>query len=133
MTSLLYISILMVFTFLALMFRYSGGDIVIGGSYNSSYNPESFIHKMAKTGGQEAINTYWNDRFNCAGAHPTGLIVCCESQCGGVFAVYRFSFALCLFFAFLMCAPRALVRPRHARAPSRLSPAPRPSPPSPPP
>ena len=36
MTSGLYIAILMVFTLLALIFRYSGGDIVIGGTYNAT-------------------------------------------------------------------------------------------------
>jgi len=99
MTSGLYIAILMVFTLLAVIFRYSGGDIVIGGTYNAT--ADSILDKIAKSSTQGALN-YWNERFYCAPAHPTGLIVCCANECGGVFAVYRFSFTLCLFFAFLM-------------------------------
>lgn len=100
-TSCIYIAILMVFTMFALIFEKSGGDIVIGGSYNQT--EASIIDKMARGSAQQAAS-YWNDRFSCAKAHPTGLIVCCANECGGVFAVYRFSFTLCLFFAFLLCA-----------------------------
>jgi len=98
MSSILYIGILMTFTMLALLFRYEGGDIVIGGTYNAT--AESIIDNMARKSTQGALN-YWNDRFSCAPAHPTGIIVCCQNECGGVFAVYRYSFTLCLFFAFL--------------------------------
>lgn len=45
---------------------------------------------------------YWNKRFYCAPAHHSGFIVCCANVCSGVYAVYRVSFTLCLFFAFLM-------------------------------
>ena len=38
----------------------------------------------------------------CAAKHPHGWVLCCEDVCGGVFAVYRFSFVLCLFFAGLV-------------------------------
>lgn len=98
MSSLLYIGILMAFTFMALLFRYEGGDIVLGGSYNAT--ADSILDRYAHHSAQGALD-YWNDRFYCAKAHPYGVIICCSNECGGVFAVYRFSFSLCLFFAFL--------------------------------
>jgi len=99
MASILYISILLSFTMFALLLRYEGGDIVIGGSYNAT--ADNIIERHARSGTQGAIDHYWNDRFSCKPAHPTGAIVCCANECGGVFAVYRISFMLCLFFAFL--------------------------------
>ena len=98
--SILYISILMGFVILALFFKYEGGDITIGGSSNST--EESILDKAAKASAQGAMK-YWNDRFYCAPAHPDALlIICCANRCAGVYAVYRFSFVLCLFFAFLL-------------------------------
>jgi len=47
---------------------------------------------------QESSN-WWNQRFGCAPAHPDGWIICCAQTCSGPFAVYRFSFTLCVFFA----------------------------------
>ena len=99
MTSGLYLMILMLFTFLALIFRYDGGDLVIGGSYNATAE-RSIIQRMERHTTQGAFD-WWNDRFYCKDAHPDGLIICCADRCGCVFAVYRFSFTLCVFFAFL--------------------------------
>jgi len=55
--------------------------------------------RMAMSG--TGILDSWNDRFWCASKHPSGWVICCEDVCGGIYSVYRFSFALCLFFAFL--------------------------------
>jgi hypothetical protein len=99
-TSIIYIIILMIFTLLALALRYSGGDIVIGGGYNAS--AESWIDHMAHSSTTGVAKHYWNSRFVCAAAHPDGFIICCANVCSGVFAVYRFSFVLCLFFATLL-------------------------------
>merc|ERR1719164_266449 len=55
--------------------------------------------KMAMKG--TGIRSSWNGRFWCASKHPSGWVICCEDVCVGVYSVYRFSFALCLFFAFL--------------------------------
>lgn len=90
----------MSFVIMALLFKYEGGDIAIGGHSNST--EESILDRAARASAKGALS-YWNDRFYCAPAHPDALaIICCANVCSGVFAVYRFSFVLCLFFAFLM-------------------------------
>lgn len=98
-TSIIYILIMMGSVFAALLFRFHGGDIVIGGGYNATASSliDHSIHS-ALSGGK----SFWNSRFWCAPKHPDGWILCCEDVCGGVFAVYRFSFVLCIFFASLM-------------------------------
>jgi len=97
-TSCFYVGTLMLFVFLAICFRNQDGDIVIGGSYNSS--EASIIHEAASYSAQAALD-YWNSRSSCGPAHPSGLVVCCANVCSGVYVVYRFSFTLCCFFAFL--------------------------------
>ena len=62
---------------------------------------------MDQTVGQ--ISDRWNSNFWCAPRYPTGIIICCEDVCGGDFAVYRFSFTLCLFFAAMTPARVAVV------------------------
>lgn len=84
----------MVMTLIALGLR-EGGDIVIGGSYDSSK-----ATPIPSPG--DAGRSYWNNRFECGPAHPSGFVICCANQCAGVYAIYRISFVLCLFFAFLM-------------------------------
>jgi len=83
---------------LALMFRYDGGDIVLGGHSNNTAGKliDSAMH-LALEGGE----AYWNSRFWCAPQHPGGWIICCSDKCGGVYAVYRFSFALAAFFGIM--------------------------------
>jgi hypothetical protein len=96
-----------IFLIAAYTFKYQGGPIVIGGSTNATES--SILDKMRhaamdQTVGQ--ISDRWNSNFWCAPRYPTGIIICCEDVCGGDFAVYRFSFTLCLFFAAmtLLCA-----------------------------
>jgi len=94
--STIYIAFMSAFVLMALLLKNTGGDLVIGGGYNQT--AANLIDKgiaNAIHGGQG----FWNSRFWCAPKHPHGWIVCCEDTCGGVFSVYRFSFALCLFFA----------------------------------
>lgn len=94
-----YIVLLSSFVMLALLFRYAGGDIVLGGSSNATAN------SLIQNAQDLALNHgkhYWNSRFWCAPKHPGGWVICCEDTCGGVFAVYRFSFALALFFALMI-------------------------------
>jgi len=99
-TSAIYIVILMTFVGTAWLFKTEGGDIVIGGGSNTT--EASILDRAASIAGAGALH-YWNDRFYCAPAHPHAIaIICCANTCGGVFAVYRFSFVLCLFFAFLL-------------------------------
>merc|ERR1719421_103039 len=88
----------MFFVFMALIFRFDGGDVVLFGSTNKT--EEGILSTIAHSGIHGATD-YWNEQFFCADAHPSGVIICCANRCAGVFAVYRFSFALCLFFAFL--------------------------------
>lgn len=90
------------FVFFAMLARFSGGDIVIGGGYNATEASwEDWAMNKAKSGGG-VLNNEWNKRFWCANRHPDGWVICCSDVCSGVFAVYRFSFALCLFFAFIL-------------------------------
>lgn len=98
-TSVIYILIMSFSVLAALLFRFNGGDIVLGGGYNSSASSiiDSSID-AALAGGR----SYWNHKFWCAPKHPGGWVLCCEDVCGGVFAVYRWSFVLCVFFAILM-------------------------------
>lgn len=93
---MLYYGMLMMFVAVAIGFRNNDGDIVIGGSYNASM-ASALAHQTAQMGFD-----YWNERSSCGPAHHNGLVICCANVCGGVFAVYRFSFSLCLFFAFLL-------------------------------
>jgi hypothetical protein len=99
-TSVAYLGTLAIFTFFAMMLRFSDNDIVIGGSYNATQASDitDAISKALDAGG---ISKAWNSKFWCASKHPHGWVICCEDVCGGVFAVYRFSFTLCLMFAFL--------------------------------
>ena len=99
--SIVYISTLATFVLLALLTRYDGGDLVFGGGYNAS---EASLMETVEywTKHSSGMQSQWNGRFWCSPRHPDAWVVCCEDVCGGVFAVYRFSFALCLFFAFLM-------------------------------
>lgn len=93
-----YFLILFLFVVTALFFKYDGGDIVIGGTYNATAEA-SIIDKAASMAGRNALH-YWNDRFYCAPSHPDAIaIICCARTCSGVYAVYRFSFVLCLFFS----------------------------------
>jgi len=96
--SIFYVSVLMVFVFGAWFFRDQGGDIVLGGGYNAT--AASILDRVAHASQHGALD-YWNKRFYCAPAHPSGLILCCANVCSGVFSVYRFSFTLCIFFAAL--------------------------------
>jgi len=100
LASIIYASTLVVFVFFAYIMRYDSGDWVIGGGYNAteaSYMAQA--QHWAKQG--TGVQSSWNSRFWCAAQYPDAWIICCEDVCGGVFAVYRLSFALCLFFAFL--------------------------------
>ena len=114
-----YFGVLMFFAFFAMLLRFDGGDIVLGGDYNSTVS-DSIINHAAHMGTAGALE-YWNSRTECAPAHKSGLIICCATRCAGVFAVYRFSFTLCLFFAFLTCVPLPppLVPPYAPPCPSR--------------
>merc|ERR1719421_420779 len=59
--------------------------------------------KLAGKGMKKFWDGYWNDRFHCAPEHTDAImIICCKNTCGGIFAVYRFSWVLCLFFTALM-------------------------------
>ena len=101
--SILYITLLVVSVLASLSFRYSGGDIVIGGSSNETIERD-LIEEMKHAAVDHAVSSgqdWWNQRFGCAPAHPGGWIICCASTCSGDFSVYRFSFTLCLFFASL--------------------------------
>ena len=101
--SILYITLLVVSVLASLSFRYSGGDIVIGGSSNETIE-QDLIEEMKHAAVDHAVSSgqdWWNQRFGCAPAHPGGWIICCASTCSGDFSVYRFSFTLCLFFASL--------------------------------
>jgi len=101
--SILYIAVLVVSVLASLSFRYSGGDIVIGGSSNETIESD-LIQQMKDAAVDHAVSSgqdWWNQRFGCAPAHPGGWIICCASTCSGDFSVYRFSFTLCLFFASL--------------------------------
>jgi len=97
------------FVFFALIFRYRGGDIVIGGGYNAS---EASLIEQAQHLGKKAtgLQVSWNSRFYCSGKYPDGWVICCEDVCGGNYSVYRFSFTLCVFFAFLMLCTAAKSR-----------------------
>ena len=119
--SIFYISVIMTFAFGAWFFRDQGGDIVLGGGYNAT--AASILDRVAHASQHGALD-YWNKRFYCAPAHPSGLILCCANVCSGVFSVYRFSFTLCVFFALLTSVP-ARPRPMRARWP-RLPTAPSP-------
>ena len=101
-SSIIYVVIMVFTTFMAIGFRYSDQDIVIGGSTNQT--EEQSLIDQAKSyidGGKvkDEGQQWWNERFGCAPAHPTGWIICCANTCGGVYSVYRFSFMLCVFFA----------------------------------
>jgi len=88
------------FVLFALITRFDGGDIVIGGGYNSteaSFQWQAMRSAMEGTG----ILSGWNDKFWCSKKYTSGWVICCEDVCGGIFSVYRFSFTLCIFFAFL--------------------------------
>ena len=101
--SILYIMLLFMSVLASLSFRYSGGDIVIGGSSNETIESD-LIQQMKDAAVDHAVSSgqdWWNQRFGCAPAHPGGWIICCASTCSGDFSVYRFSFTLCLFFASL--------------------------------
>ena len=106
-SSFVYLGLVYIFLIAAYTFKYQGGPIVIGGSTNATES--SILDKMRhaamdQTVGQ--ISDRWNSNFWCAPRYPTGIIICCEDVCGGDFAVYRFSFTLCVFFAAmtLLCA-----------------------------
>ena len=101
-SSIIYVVIMVCTTFMAIGFRYSDQDIVIGGSTNET--EEQSLIDQAKSyidGGhvKDEGQKWWNERFGCAPAHPTGWIICCANTCAGVYSVYRFSFMLCVFFA----------------------------------
>lgn len=101
-TSVVYIMLISLSVIAALLFEYNGGDIVIGGSENATAD-KSLLEQMKKAAmhsAESAPQSYWNDRFWCKARYPHGWIICCEDVCGGVFSVYRFSFALTLFFGF---------------------------------
>jgi len=95
MASILYIVALSLSVIMALSLRFDGGDIVIGGAYNQS---EASLIDSAMEAALSGGRKYFNGHQWCAHKHPTGFVICCEDVCGGVFAVYRFSFTLCLFF-----------------------------------
>jgi len=94
-SSIAYIVMVSTFVMFALLFRYEGGDVVIGGDSNNTAGHliDQAMHMSLKTG-----QRFWNDGFWCAPQHPSGWIICCADKCGGVYAVYRFSFALFAFF-----------------------------------
>jgi len=48
-----------------------------------------------------APKEFLNKRFWCAKEHPGAWVWCCGDVCGGVYVVYRFSFALAAFFALM--------------------------------
>jgi len=83
------------FVMLALITRYDGGAIVIGGHSNSTAGgiTDYLMHQAMKGG-----LAYNNQNFWCAPQHPDGWVICCADKCGGVYSVYRFSFALFCFF-----------------------------------
>lgn len=98
MASGIYFATLAFCVFIAMWLDFYGGDIVLGGGYNTT--EESILDRFKRSGTQGAED-FWNKRFYCAPAHPSGLIICCKSICAGVFVVYRVSWALCVFFAVL--------------------------------
>ena len=55
---------------------------------------------LRRAGEESAQHVAPRRRFWCKARYPHGWIICCEDVCGGVFSVYRFSFALTLFFGF---------------------------------
>ena len=98
-----YIMLIAVTTLVALAFAQNKNDIVLGGSYNKTES--DLIEKIknkAISGAQAAPKNLWNQRFWCAPKHPNGWVICCEDTCGGVFSVYRFSWAIAIFFALMM-------------------------------
>jgi len=96
--SALYFFVLMIFTIIAISMRLYGGAITIGFGYNAT--EASMIGHITHSSTQ-GIYDYWNSHQPCKDAYPSDFILCCANNCSGVFAVYRCSFALCLFFAFL--------------------------------
>eukprot|EP00965_Chrysotila_dentata_P047292 1569529-Pleurochrysis_carterae.AAC.1 len=102
LASMLYLFTVSLFVIMALLFEYEGGDIVIGGKTNQT--EESIISQIqhaAMHSASSGAQSFWNDKFWCASQHPGGWVICCEDVCGGVYSVYRFSFALTAFFALL--------------------------------
>ena len=100
---MIYILTLATFVLFALIARFDGGAIVIGGQVNETA-AESLMDRMKhqiEHGSISGVQHSWNSRFWCAERYPSGWIICCDDVCGGVYAVYRYSFTLCLFFAFL--------------------------------
>eukprot|EP00326_Haptolina_ericina_P006902 CAMPEP_0181202122 /NCGR_PEP_ID=MMETSP1096-20121128/18669_1 /TAXON_ID=156174 ORGANISM="Chrysochromulina ericina, Strain CCMP281" /NCGR_SAMPLE_ID=MMETSP1096 /ASSEMBLY_ACC=CAM_ASM_000453 /LENGTH=474 /DNA_ID=CAMNT_0023292605 /DNA_START=81 /DNA_END=1505 /DNA_ORIENTATION=+ len=97
--STVYIAFVSIFVVMALLLRYDGGDIIIGGHSNSTAGTlmDKAMHMALQEGGQR----YWNSNFWCKAKHDGGWIICCADKCGGVYAVYRFSFALVMFFGMM--------------------------------
>jgi len=109
--SVLYISIVSLSLIAALLFEFRGGDIVIGGGTDDDAvkTDESWLTKakeMAMGAAGSAVTSapkeFLNKRFWCSKEHPGGWVLCCGDVCGGVFSVYRFSFALAVFFGLMM-------------------------------
>lgn len=96
----IYVITLALISMWALLMRSHGSDIAFFGGYNAS---EASYMEMAQHYAKQGtgVQHSWNSRFWCASKHPDAWVVCCEDVCGGNFAVYRFSFVLCLFFTFL--------------------------------
>ena len=63
-----YFGVLMFFAFFAMLLRFDGGDIVLGGDYNSTVS-DSIINHAAHMGTAGALE-YWNSRTECAPARP---------------------------------------------------------------
>ena len=98
--SIFYLVLMTVTVGAALLFGMRGGDIVIGGT--TDQDEVNYLEKAR----EQMIHTatgkdLWDSRFWCAKEHPDGWVICCADVCGGSFAVYRFSFVLCLFFSLM--------------------------------
>jgi len=97
--SIAYISMIAVFVMFALYTRYDGGDIVIGGTGENS-TASSLVDKMMHMAIDQGIHYAYQGQV-CDSSYKGGWIVCCADKCGGVYSVYRFSFALFSFFAIM--------------------------------
>jgi len=81
----------------ALLTRYYGGAWVIGGGSNSTQSSVTdYMMHQALERGLHYTTPSWGKW--CQAEHPGGWVWCCEDRCGGVYSVYRWSFALFCFF-----------------------------------
>ena len=125
MASWIYLLLLVGCVVAGLSFGMRGGDIVIGG--HTDHAAVSMIDKAREAAVTHASGeSLWNSHFWCAKEHPGGWVICCADTCGGSFAVYRFSFVLCLFFSTLTLLTVGTSAPPSTQEPCR--PRPRSSP-----